>query len=126
MKRSAIALAVACLALGWAAMPLFPRAWGLEHVHGLFAGAGLYCVAYVRAAFPEGRGREPAVRPGWLWRVVLARAAVFGAVLAALLYVVFQLYRGFDVRWHLATFAAWALSEDLAERFRPTRTRREI
>lgn len=126
MKVSRIFPAVLCLALAWAATPLLPRSWGIEHVHGLFAGAALYYVAYVRAAFPR---RERARRPftgtaprGRLWRTVLARAAVFGAVLAAFLYVVFELYRGFDLRWHLATFAAWVLSEDLAERIRASRT----
>lgn len=127
MKRSAILLALACLALGWSVMPILPRAWGLEHVHGLFAGAALYGVAYARAAFPpKARGGRPSfgrASLGGFWGVVLARAGVFIALLAAFLYVVFDLYRSFDVRWHLTTFAAWVLAEDLAERFRATRTR---
>jgi len=127
MKRSAILLALVCLALGWLAMPLLPGAWGLEHVHGLFAGAALYGVAYVRAAFPPRAraGRVPAGGPPFrrFWSVVLARAGVFTAVLAAFLYVVFELYRGFDVRWHLTTFAAWVLAEDLAERCLAARAR---
>jgi hypothetical protein len=122
MKASRILSAVACLALGWAVTPLLPRSWGVGHLHGLFAGAGLYYVAYVRAAYPRperaGRPSAGTARRGGLWRTVLARAAVFTAVLAAFLYVVFELYRGFDLRWHLATFAAWVLSEDLAERVR--------
>ncbi|HEY7728716.1 MAG TPA: hypothetical protein VID50_09695 [Candidatus Eisenbacteria bacterium] len=117
--------AIVCLALGWGATPLLPRAWGLGPVHGLFAGTALYYVAFVRAPAPRGSpgrrsipGAAPLRSP---WQVALARAAVFGAVLAVLLLVVFELYRGFDVRWHLATFAAWAISEDLAERFHASR-----
>jgi hypothetical protein len=119
--------ALVCLAASWAAMPLLPRTWGLSRVHGLFAGAALYYVAYARVAFParvRGAGPGARFRPaGPRWRVMLARAAVFGAVLGALLYAVFEIYRGLDMRWHLATFAAWVLADDLTERLAPTRTR---
>lgn len=119
--------ALLCLAASWAAMPLLPRAWGQSRVHGLFAGAALYYVAYARVAFPaRGRGAGPGGRfrsAGPRWRVVLARGAVFGALLGALLYAVFDLYRGLDMRWHLATFVAWVLADDLTERLAATRTR---
>jgi hypothetical protein len=125
MKASGLLPAVVCLTLGWAGAPLLPRSWGVGSLHGLFAGVGLYSVAFVRVAFPRRSraGRTPcgAGRRGRFWRIALARAAVFGAVLAAFLYVVFELYRGFDLRWHLATFAAWVLSEELVERLRWSR-----
>jgi len=120
--------AILCLAAGWAAMPLLPRAWGLTRAQGLFAGVALYSVAYARVAFPArsrgggpGGGTRFAAAP--VWALVLGRAALFGAVLAAILYAVFELYRGLDMRWHLATFVAWVLADDLTERFAPTRSR---
>jgi hypothetical protein len=125
MRLSRILPAILCLAVGGAAAPLLPRSWGVGPLHGLFAGAGLYSVAFVRVLFPRraraAGGSAGTARRGPLWPRVLARAAVFGAVLAAFLYVVFDLYGGFDLRWHLATFAAWMLSEDLVERLRPSR-----
>jgi hypothetical protein len=126
MRRAWIVVFILSVLAGTAAGSLAPKTWGYASPWGVCVGVALYFVAFRRPVLGErfaggARGTRGAPEARWLGpRGVLAsallRASAFLALVLLILYVAYDLLRSSDLRWPLATLAAWSVVDATLER----------